>query len=322
MARAGRARDLGRDDVRHRVAPDEEHQVEDRDPRPRSFVAGRLGRPHFPDDVVQGRTGAGPQGAVHLDFSNQPGYVHPDAVDIEYKHALHVLAIDAKTGKIVWDRTAYDGLMSDDRHRKNTYASSTVATDGKLVYAFFESLGLYAYDFAGELKWKKSLGDIIKAGLGPGTSPIVLREPGHSAVRSGDGRRLVHHRARSRRPAPKCGATNERTAAAGPRRCWCEAGDHTELIASGAEERHCVRSGHRKGTVARATGRDSHPIPSPVAGHGMVVMSAGSQAKRALGIALGGTGDIDELAEHRCGATTRARRMCRRPFSSATTCIS
>jgi hypothetical protein len=37
--------------------------------------------------------------------------------------------------------------MYDNRHRKNTYASSTVATDGTAVYAYFESGGLHVFDF-------------------------------------------------------------------------------------------------------------------------------------------------------------------------------
>jgi len=49
-------------------------------------------------------------------------------------NALRVLAFDAKTGKKLWEDTPYDGVMFDDRHRKNTYASPTMVTDGTLVY--------------------------------------------------------------------------------------------------------------------------------------------------------------------------------------------
>src|SRR5262245_48697926 len=118
----------------------------------------------------------GKKAPVHLDFNRQPGYVHPDSTDVDYKHALQVLAIDATSGKILWTKTAYDGEMWDDRHRKNTYASSTMAADGERAYAFFESAGLYAYAFDGTLAWKTSLGGIIKAGLGPGTSPVIYKD--------------------------------------------------------------------------------------------------------------------------------------------------
>jgi len=115
----------------------------------------------------------GKKAPVHLDFSRQPGYVHPDSTDVNFKHALQVVAVDAKSGKILWTRTAYDGEMWDDRHRKNTFASSTMAVDEERAYAFFESAGLYAYKHDGTLAWKTSLGGIIKAGLGPGTSPVI-----------------------------------------------------------------------------------------------------------------------------------------------------
>src|SRR5204863_3304559 len=36
--------------------------------------------------------------------------------------------------------------------------------------------GVYAYDLKGTLAWKKDLGGIIKAGLGPGTSPILYKD--------------------------------------------------------------------------------------------------------------------------------------------------
>jgi outer membrane protein assembly factor BamB len=111
---------------------------------------------------------------IHPDFNHKPGYFHPDSVGVDRLNALKVLAFDAKTGTQLWEQTAYDGLMYDNRHRKNTYASPTMVTDGKLVYAFFESAGLYAYDFSGRQVWKKSLGGIAKAGLGPGTSPVLF----------------------------------------------------------------------------------------------------------------------------------------------------
>ncbi len=136
------------------------------------IVAGNL---IFVTTSIKGEQVPGRKAQVHLDFKKRPGYVHEDAVDIDYKHTLKVYAVDAKTGKIAWERVAYDGVMFDDRHRKNTFASSTMATDGERVYAFFESNGLYAYDLKGKLAWKKDLGTIIKAGLGPGTSPIIYK---------------------------------------------------------------------------------------------------------------------------------------------------
>ena len=74
---------------------------------------------------------------------------------------------------ILWEQTAYEGTVLDDRHRKNTYASGTPVTDGKLIYAFFEAEGLYCYDFAGKLIWKTPIAKIASVGMGPSTSPVL-----------------------------------------------------------------------------------------------------------------------------------------------------
>src|SRR5436305_1311112 len=95
----------------------------------------------FITTAIKGEEVPGKKAPVHLDFSRQPGYVHPDSTDVNFKHALQVIAVEANTGKIAWTKTAYDGEMWDDRHRKNTYASSTMAVDGERAYAFFESAG-------------------------------------------------------------------------------------------------------------------------------------------------------------------------------------
>src|SRR5437867_10142547 len=69
-----------------------------------------------------------------------------------------LMCLDRKTGKIAWERTAYEGTPKEKRHIKATYANSTPATDGEVVVAFFGSQGLYAYDLSGKLLWKRDLG--------------------------------------------------------------------------------------------------------------------------------------------------------------------
>src|SRR5262249_38378895 len=227
--------------------------------------------------AIKGREVPGRKAPVHLNFDYTPGYVHPDAVDVEFMETLKVYAIDAKTGRIVWERVAYDGVMFDDRHRKNTYASSTVAADGERAYAFFESAGLYAYDYKGNLVWKRDLGPIIKAGLGPGTSPIVYKDliilQCDQEVGAGSAILAVDRRT---------GADVWRVERKN-RRSWAtplviRAGAGDELIASGAESviAYDPSSGKERW---RAAGTRSHPIPSPVATKGLVFLSAGSQAK-------------------------------------------
>jgi outer membrane protein assembly factor BamB len=78
-------------------------------------------------------------------------------------HTWHVYCLDLRTGKILWDRVAHQGVPKTKRHIKSTHANSTPATDGKNVVAFFGSEGLYCYDLNGKLIWKKDLG-VLDAG--------------------------------------------------------------------------------------------------------------------------------------------------------------
>lgn len=98
-------------------------------------------------------------------------------------HTWKVYALDKQTGKILWERTAYQGIPKVKRHPKSTHADSTPVTDGKHLIALFGSHGLYAYDLNGKLLWKQDLGT-LDAGwfYDPdyqweyGSSPIIYRD--------------------------------------------------------------------------------------------------------------------------------------------------
>jgi outer membrane protein assembly factor BamB len=89
-------------------------------------------------------------------------------------------AIDKRTGRILWERVAAEGVPIDKRHMKSTYASATPATDGRIVVASFGSMGVHAYDVNGRFLWKVDLGrldagayDIPTYEWGPASSPIL-----------------------------------------------------------------------------------------------------------------------------------------------------
>jgi outer membrane protein assembly factor BamB len=86
-----------------------------------------------------------------------------------------VYAFDAATGKMKWEREAYQGLPVGGRHRKNTYASETPFTDGERVYAYFgENIGIFCYALDGTLLWKRTWPpQPIYNDFGTGSSPIV-----------------------------------------------------------------------------------------------------------------------------------------------------
>ena len=66
-----------------------------------------------------------------------------------------LLCFDRKDGRIVWQKTVLTAPL-EGKHRLNSHASSTPATDGALVYVAFldrKEMLVAAYDFAGKQRW-------------------------------------------------------------------------------------------------------------------------------------------------------------------------
>ncbi len=132
---------------------------------------------------------SGPEGTNILWKTRIPGLAHSSPViwgdrifvttavssagDTSFKHGLYgsgdasadrsahqwrVYALDRRTGTILWERTAHEGVPKDRRHIKATYANSTPATDGRVVVALFGSEGLHAFDVEGKKLWQRDLG--------------------------------------------------------------------------------------------------------------------------------------------------------------------
>jgi outer membrane protein assembly factor BamB len=106
-----------------------------------------------------------------------------DASDDRSAHQWRVYSLDRVSGKIQWERVAYEGPPVEKRHVKSTYANATPATDGRYVVAFFGSQGLYAYDMKGALQWKVDFGhldtgayDIPDYEWGTASSPIIYKD--------------------------------------------------------------------------------------------------------------------------------------------------
>ncbi len=82
------------------------------------------------------------------------------AEDLKEKHKWSLYCLDRKTGKVLWQRVAREGLPRSGRHIKATHANCSPAADGKRVIAFFGSEGLYAYDMDGNPLWSRDLGEL------------------------------------------------------------------------------------------------------------------------------------------------------------------
>jgi outer membrane protein assembly factor BamB len=96
------------------------------------------------------------------------------------KHTWQVLCLDRETGKILWTKTAFEGVPKIKRHLKGSQANCTPATDGKRVVACFGPEGLYCYDFNGRQLWHRDLSSIDSSFAidreyewGFGSSPVI-----------------------------------------------------------------------------------------------------------------------------------------------------
>jgi outer membrane protein assembly factor BamB len=242
----------------------------------------------FVTTAVEGDLVPGAKAVKHTADGKE--FLHPDSVGADRKHQFKVIALNRESGKILWEAVAWEGTPYDNRHRKSSYAASTPATDGKMVYAFFGTEGLYAYDFIGKLAWKAQLGNLATVGMGTGTSPILYdnlvivqcdEDNGEASFIVGLDKKTGKEVWRTPRKVQVSWSTP----------LLVKTSMRSELITSGTES---VIS------YDPATGKElwhhkcveSNAIPSPVANSDMVFLVAGFPAKIAMAIKLGGSGDL------------------------------
>ena len=207
------------------------------------------------------------------------------------EHRFDVLALDRKTGKIVWQRTAKVATPHEGYHRAyGSFASNSPATDGKYVYASFGSRGIYAYDFNGKLIWEKDLNVQMKMRLafGEGSAPLLVCE------------RLFlvfDHEAESFIVAlDKRNGKELWRAARDERSSWStplaiDHGGRTEIVVSATKK---VRSyDPETGKVLwESAGLGANAIPVPVYQNGMVYVMSGYRDPKLMAIKLGKQGDL------------------------------
>lgn len=245
----------------------------------------------FLTTAIEGALVPGAKAVKHMYPEGE--FLHPDSVGADHKHTFKVVCLDRETGKILWEQAAFEGTPYDDRHRKSSFAAATPATDGKNVYAYFGTEGLYAYDMKGKLQWKADLGKIGTVGMGTGTSPILYEnlvivqcdeEFGEASSIVGLDKKTGKELWRTPRKkievswsTPLLVRTTKRA----------------ELITSGNEAVVAYDPATGK-ELWRHKGVDSNAIPSPVANNEMVFISAGFPAKIAMAITLGRSGDLTD----------------------------
>jgi len=244
----------------------------------------------FVTTAVEGPVVPGAKAVKHMIGDKE--FLHPDSIGADRKHTFNVICLSATTGKLLWEQTAFEGTPYDNRHRKSSFAASTPATDGKYVYAFFGSEGLYAYDMSGKLAWKADLGKLGTVGMGTGTSPVL-----HDNLvvmqcdeENGDASFIV---ALDKKTGKEVWKTLRKVQVSWATPILVRTAKRAELITSGTEAIVAYDPATGK-ELWRHKGVESNAIPSPVANNEMVFLSAGFPAKIVMAIRLGAAGDLTD----------------------------
>tara|TARA_B100001029_G_scaffold176125_2_gene178566 strand:+ start:157 stop:1458 length:1302 start_codon:yes stop_codon:yes gene_type:complete len=114
----------------------------------------------------------------HIYLTCYTGYGTGNSGDSPAKLMRHLICVEAKTGKLVWQKDLKP-THSEDNYSgmgvpEHGYATSTPATDGKAIFVFLGKSGLAAFDLKGNELWKKNLGkDSSSKRWGSSSSPII-----------------------------------------------------------------------------------------------------------------------------------------------------
>ena len=203
-------------------------------------------------------------------------------------HDFRILAIRRADGSVAWSQTAIVTTPHEGYHRMlSSFANPSPVTDGERVYAFFGSRGLYAYDLDGEPQWSRDFGVAMESfgQFGEASSPalhgdtlvVVFDHQGQSFIEAVDS---------------ATGATrwrqlrDEDTSWSSP--YIVEVGDSGRALVVTSGGNHVTAYDLGSGEVVwQAPGMTPRPIPTPVAGGGLLFVASGSPRRRVRAIALG-----------------------------------
>ena len=199
-------------------------------------------------------------------------------------HRFVIMALDRKTGKVIWERTSREVTPHEGSHPQwGTYASSSAMTDGRHVYAFFDSFGLYAYDMDGKLLWEKDLGDKkMRQEFGEGQTPVLH---GNRIVVQWDHQGPSFIAALDTQNGNEIWRSERQEIDSWGTPLVVERGGRAQVVTSAMNK---VRSYDLETgkVVWEGPGLTMNPIPSPVYEDGMVFATSGFRGNKLLAIRL------------------------------------
>ena len=204
-------------------------------------------------------------------------YGDRDAADDDGEQSWKILCYEKSSGKLLWDRTARKAPPRAQRHLKATHANTTLATDGRVLVAFFGSEGLHCYTLEGVPLWSKDLGvvNVSKYGVGWGfaSSPALHGDRILVQCDAPDHPYLAAHR-----------VSNGEEIWRAPRTHLCERSWATPLVHAQPNRTQVVANGwpyvvsydfETGKELWRLKGGGDNPIPSPFRANGFIYVANG-----------------------------------------------
>jgi outer membrane protein assembly factor BamB len=203
-----------------------------------------------------------------------------------------LICIDRKTGKTLWQQVAKEELPHEGfKEGDGSFASPSGLTDGKNVYAYFGSHGLYCYDMSGKLQWSQDLGKMrIALGFGEGSSPTLYKDTLIVNWDNEDGSFITALDKNTGKTLWK-EKRDERTSWATPLVVEHDGKAEVVTAATGKIRSYDISTGK---LLWECSGMTRNVIPSPVADTENVYCISGFQRSSLLAIKLGGSGDLTD----------------------------
>jgi outer membrane protein assembly factor BamB len=207
------------------------------------------------------------------------------------EHKFELICLDKKTGKVLWQRTAKTTAPHEGFHRRyGSFANNSPVTDGKSVYAFFGSRGVYCYDLDGKLIWEKDL-DVkmkMRLGFGEGIAPALAGDTLILGFDQEDGSFIVALDKNNGKELWRA-SRDEPSAWAMPLVVDYDGGKQVVVSATRKVRSYDLKTGK---VIWECAGLGANAIPAPVRQDDVVYVMTGFREPNLMAIRLGRTGDL------------------------------
>lgn len=210
-------------------------------------------------------------------------------------HSLRVLAVEADSGRLLWNTGVFRqaGSEAPSIHTKNSHASPTPVVDEGRIYAHFGHEGIACLDLSGKVLWRHTEHRYHPV-HGNGGSPALV---GRAVVFSVDGRDEAMVIAVDRETGKTLWKT-DRGSTADKKFSFStplviEVGGQQQIISPGSDMVYALDA--RTGEEIWRVRYDGYSvIPRPVLGHGKIYISTGYNTPQVLAIRVDGRGDVTD----------------------------